>query len=150
MNVLYVGFKGKNNASCQLLSNLKGNRLLLTNSYDGLKRDIAMHNGNYDLILMFGIDKTLKDKIRIEELARYNEEEVGTIIDTKMINRYFNENGIDAFVSDIPTAYLCNVAYYYMLKKYNGRAVFVHIPTSKNMSKEKLEKMSWLIKEKVR
>lgn len=59
MNILYVAFKGKNNASYQLLSNLNGDKLLLTNSHDGLKRDIDMKSEQYDLIFMFGIDKTL-------------------------------------------------------------------------------------------
>lgn len=136
MNVLYVGFKGKNNASYQLLSNLKGNKLLLTNSYDGLKRDIAMQQGKYKLILMFGIDKTLKNEIRIEKNARYDEERAETLIDIYAMNQHFNKNGIDAFISDIPTAYLCNAAYFHMLKKYTGRVVFVHIPSSKNMSEE--------------
>lgn len=29
-----------------------------------------------------------------------------------------------------------NAAYFHMLKKYTGRVVFVHIPSSKNMSEE--------------
>lgn len=85
---------------------------------------------------MFGIDKTLKNEIRIEKNARYDEERAETLIDIYAMNQYFNKNGIDAFISDIPTVYLCNAAYFHMLKKYTGRVVFVHIPSSKNMSEE--------------
>ena len=36
MNTLYVGFKGENNASYKLVSQLNGNKLFLTNSFAGL------------------------------------------------------------------------------------------------------------------
>lgn len=72
-----------------LLNNLHGNKLFLTNSFDGVKRDIDAISRQYDLIIMFGIDKVLKDRIRIEDVACYDGEEVRTIIDTAAINRYF-------------------------------------------------------------
>jgi len=147
MNVLYVGFKGKNNASYKLLESLKGDKLFLTNSYDGLQRDIVSYSGNYELILMFGIDRTLYNTIRIENMACYDGEEVKTIISTQKINQYFIDNGVDSFVSDVPTAYLCNAAYFYMLKKYNGRVVFLHIPTCKNMSEKTFVKLRKILEE---
>lgn len=144
MNILYVGFKGKNNASSVLLNNLSGNKLFLTNSFAGIKRDIDAVSRQYDLIIMFGIDKGLKDRIRIEDVASYDGEEVRTIIDTTAINHYFKDYGVESYVSDIPTAYLCNVAYFYMLKKYRGKAIFIHIPTCKNMSEERNSELAKL------
>lgn len=41
MRVLYTGFKGKNNSSYQLVSNISGEKLFLTNSFEGLKKDIV-------------------------------------------------------------------------------------------------------------
>ena len=41
MKFLYVGFKGSNNASCQLVEKVNSsNKLLLTNSYDGIKGNL--------------------------------------------------------------------------------------------------------------
>lgn len=39
MKVLYTGFKGKNNASCQLIDLINpDNKILITNSFDGIKK----------------------------------------------------------------------------------------------------------------
>ena len=54
MRVLYTGFKGKNNSSYQLLSKISGERIFLTNSFDGLKKDIMNVTDQYDLVVMFG------------------------------------------------------------------------------------------------
>ena len=42
MKILYTGFKGKNNASCQLVELINANdKVLLTNSFEGIKKDLA-------------------------------------------------------------------------------------------------------------
>ncbi len=41
---LFVGFKGKNNASSVLVEELPSEHLLLTNSFTGLKKDIDSTN----------------------------------------------------------------------------------------------------------
>ena len=46
MRILYVGFKGKNNTSFQLVSALDGERLFLTNSFSGIERDIEAQPGS--------------------------------------------------------------------------------------------------------
>ena len=56
MRVLYTGFKGKNNSSYQLLSKISGERIFLTNSFDGLKKDIMNVTDQYDLVVMFGLE----------------------------------------------------------------------------------------------
>lgn len=66
---LYIGFKGKNNASCLLVQSISTNHCLLTNSFDGLKKDIEQLDDFYNCIIMFGIDKNLKDSVRIEKVA---------------------------------------------------------------------------------
>ena len=43
------------------------------------------------------------------------------------------DSGVAYTVSDKPTAYLCNAAYYHMLKK-NRNTVFIHIPSIKGMN----------------
>ena len=54
--------------------------------------------------------------------------------------------GIQSSISKIPTRYLCNAAYYYMLEKTDGRAIFIHIPSVKNMSELMMEKISVCMK----
>ena len=53
---LYIGFKGKNNASCILVQSISKNHYLLTNSFGGLKKDIELLGDSSDCIIMFGID----------------------------------------------------------------------------------------------
>jgi len=48
--------------------------------------------------------------------------------------------GISYTVSDKPTRFLCNAAYYHMLKK-NPNTVFIHIPSLKGMSIELMNKL---------
>ena len=56
--ILYVGFKGKNNFSGMLAECVSPKHLLLTNSFEGLKRDIDSVSNEYDQVVMFGVDKT--------------------------------------------------------------------------------------------
>ncbi len=39
--------------------------------------------------------------------------------------------GIASTISTDPTQYLCNEAYWWLLEKYKGKAVLIHIPTIK-------------------
>ena len=54
MKILYTGFKGKNNASCQLVEQINpSEKLLLTNSFGGIKRDLdSIPLESYELIIM--------------------------------------------------------------------------------------------------
>ena len=54
-SILYVGFKGKNNSSCKLVSSLKGEQLFLTNSFEGVRRDIDALTREYKKVIMFGL-----------------------------------------------------------------------------------------------
>ncbi len=61
MHILYTGFKGKNNSSYQLLQLIDGNKLFLTNSFEGLRRYIEQVEKQYDCSIMLGLDRTLND-----------------------------------------------------------------------------------------
>jgi len=142
VKILYTGFKGKYNSSYQLLSNISGETLALTNSFDGLKRDIAGITGTYDLVVMFGLDTNLKDMARIESVAELDGMKEMTRIDCNAICRHMKVNNIPCIVSETPTKYLCNAAYYHMLQKTEGKAILIHIPSLKNMSEWMMEKIS--------
>ena len=45
-------------------------------------------------------------------------------------------------MSDCPTKYLCNYAYFEMMKKTSVPVMFVHIPNFKNMPDNFIEKLS--------
>ena len=50
MKTLYVGFKGIHNSSNKLVRNLQGEKYFLTNSFEGLKRDIENLVGEYEQV----------------------------------------------------------------------------------------------------
>lgn len=130
--VLYIGFKGKNNSSSILVNSLSSQGCLLTNSFAGLKKDIDNLSADYDEVYLFGVDKTLTDSFRIEQCADRENIRLTTVLDLKVISERLSAAGIKSTVSDTPTHFLCNEAYWYLLEKYQGRAVLIHIPTIKN------------------
>ena len=134
MNILYTGFKGKNNSSFQLLNRFSGSKVYLTNSFGGLERDIRGILDNYDMIVMFGVDTHLKDAVRIESAAEYDGIKKFSKIDCDRMCDYLKSGGVQSSVSEVPTWYLCNAAYYHMLNKTDGKAIFIHLPSIKNMS----------------
>lgn len=115
--------------------------MFLTNSFDGLKKDIMSITDRYDLVIMFGLDTSLKDMVRIERVAELEGMIETTVVDCNVICRRLEASGIRCAVSEIPTKYLCNAAYYHMLQKVSGKAVFIHIPSLKNMSESMVEKI---------
>ena len=127
MKILYTAFKGKSNTSYQIASCLNGEVLFLTNSFQGLERDINTADGNYDVVYMLGVDKSLKDKIKIETCAEYNGERIFTAFNIPELKKRIT-NKMSYSISDCPTKYLCNAAFYHMLKK-NKNTIFIHIPS---------------------
>jgi len=140
-NVLFVGFKGKNNTSGMLAEQISPEHLFLTNSFGGLKADIDFICKEYDQIVMFGVDKMLTSKVRIEKTASVAGEKRVSNINLESLADLLNANGISAEISDDPTSYFCNEAYWHMLGKYSGRAVFIHVPTIKNVDESFFERM---------
>ena len=137
----YIGFKGKNNASCILVKNISKDSYLLTNSFNGVKRDIEALNSSYDCIVLFGIDKNLKDTVRIEKVAEKDTKEISAL-NLERISAQLDAIGISNYVSDKPTHYLCNEAYWYLLRKFKGNVVLIHIPSIKNISENLMESLS--------
>ena len=141
MAVLYVGFKGNGNSSNKIVSNLVGEKLFLTNSYPGLWKDIDNIGNTYDLVYMFGLDKTLKGSIRIECAAKRDDICLCSDIDFHMLAEKLNDRGIITTIGNTPTRSLCNEAYWYMLKKYNDHVVFLHVPSIKYIMEFFIEKV---------
>jgi len=137
-NILHIGFKGKNNASCILVKAISTDSYLLTNSFAGLKKDIELLNDTYDCVMLFGIDKNLNDSVRIEKVAEKETKEY-SVLDLKAISAQLDTVGIANYLSDKPTYYLCNEAYWYLLRKFNGNAVLVHIPSIKNINEKLID-----------
>ena len=139
--ILFVGFRGKNNASGILAEQLSPEPLLLTNSGPGLKKDIDSAAGDYDYTVMFGVDKALTSAVRIETTAVRDGRKAVTALDLEKIAESLEAAGITPVISDDPAPCLCNEAYWHALAKYSGKAVFVHIPTIKHADAHFIGKM---------
>ena len=142
---LHIGFKGKNNASCILVKSISANSYLLTNSFDGLKRDIDSLSCSYDSVILWGIDKNLTDTVRIERIAEKNAKYC-SVLNLENISAQLDAVGISNYVSDKPTHYLCNAAYWYLLCKFKGNAVLIHIPSIKNINKHLMESIKLVLR----
>ena len=129
MKILYTGFRGKNNASCQLVELINANdKVLLTNSFEGIKKDLAKISlESYDLIIMFGINKNLKDKLIIEINSNLNLEYLNTKVNYDELKSMISDNDIEVDLNFKPTKYLCNYAYHNALLR-NKNSIFIHIP----------------------
>ena len=139
--MLFIGFKGKNNLSGVMVKELGQDYCLLTNSFGGVKRDIDAVDGAYDSAVLFGVDKKLSDTVRIERTAEKDGIRCSSAMDLEDMAEAFRETGLEARVSGNPTAYLCNEAYWHLLRKFSGRAVLIHIPTMKNADETFVKKV---------
>ena len=139
--ILFVGFRGKNNASGILAEQLSPKPLLLTNSWPGLKKDIDSAAGDYDYAVMFGVDKALASTVRIEKAAVRDGRKAMTALNLEEIAKSLEAAGIAPMISDDPVPCLCNEAYWHALAKYSGKAVFIHIPTIKHADARFIGKM---------
>ncbi len=139
--ILYVGFKGKNNASCNLVNTLSQNPCLLTNSFEGLRKDIERLDVDFDYVLMFGLDPKLRNFVRIEQSAVRQGIRLETELDLDEVSKHIKAVGVESYISNTPTQYLCNEAYWFALQKFEKRAVFIHIPPTKYVNEEFMEKM---------
>lgn len=140
-STLYVGFKGMNNTSSILVKTISKDGFLLTNSFKGLQRDIKTLNGNYDCVILFGIDKNLKEAVRIEKVAEKDTQEFSTL-NLDKISAQLDAVGVSNYLSETPTHYLCNDAYWHLLQKFNGKVVLIHIPSIKNCNENLIKNLS--------
>lgn len=141
MSILYVAFKGNGNSGNKIVRSLSGDKVFLTNSFSGLKEDIDNINGTYDLVYMFGLDKGLKGNIRIDCAAGRGDEYLYSDMDFNSIAEKLIKCGIVVNIGKIPTHYLCNEAYWYMLRKFDCHVVFFHVPSIKYITEEFMEKI---------
>lgn len=146
MKTLFIGFKGKNNTSAMLVHQLSKDSLLLTNSFAGLERDILSIIKTYDSVYMFGVDKSLNDSVRIEQCAMLQDAWSSSTYDIQALSRKMVQYNIHHSISDTPTQYLCNAAYYHMLCK-NPNTVFIHIPSIKGMDHALMDRLQTLFRE---
>ena len=155
---LFVGFKGKQNSSGLLVTELSkslslsdasdsDNFCLLTNSFPGVKRGIDSIPGTYKQVIMFGCDKSLKSCVRIERFAEKDGIKFGTNLDLELLSKKLRNEGIENTISVISTHYLCNEAYWYALQKFEGKAALIHIPTIKNADESFLSKTKSVFEE---
>ena len=140
-STLCSGFKGKNNASSILAKNISEDSYLLTNSFSGLQRDIEALNFNYDCVVLFGIDKSLKDTVRIEKAAEKETKEF-SVLNLEKLSAQLAALGISNYLSENPTQYLCNDAYWHLLRKFNRKVVLIHIPSIRNISENFINRLS--------
>ena len=138
-DILFIGFKGKNNSSNILVSSLSSQPCLLTNSFTGLKKDIEELSPDYAKVYLFGVNKNLSDSFSIECVAQKDGEKLKSKLDLKELQERFASFMIRADISHTPSKYLCNEAYWYLLEKFKGKAVLIHIPTIKNFKEEWIE-----------
>ncbi|MBQ2184873.1 MAG: hypothetical protein II399_09575 [Lachnospiraceae bacterium] len=143
---LFVGFKGKNNSSSMLVSSISSEHFLLTNSFEGVRKDIDELFEDYDEVYLFGADKNLSDSFRIERLAEKGGKRLKSKLDLEKVKEQFASFRIKAEILNTPTKYLCNDAYWYLLEKYKGNAVLIHIPTVKNFKEEWISDVKKAIK----
>ena len=138
---LFIGFKGKRNSSGLLVNEFSKKPCLLTNSFSGVQKDIESIDGTYDYVIMFGCNKSLKDFVRIERFAEKGGVKNETSLDIKLLSEVLTRDGIANAISEVPTYYLCNEAYWYALQKFEKKVVFIHIPTLKNIDNIFVAKM---------
>ena len=66
--------------------------------------------------------------------------------DVAQLSKIMDSYAIVNSVSNVPTQYLCNAAYYHMLC-INKNAVFIHIPSEKGMNDALMERLLKLFRE---
>ena len=129
-----------------LVSLISSEHFLLTNSFEGVRKDIDELFEDYDEVYLFGADKNLSDSFRIERLAEKGGKRLKSKLDLEKVKEQFASFRIKAEILNTPTKYLCNDAYWYLLEKYKGNAVLIHIPTVKNFKEEWISDVKKAIK----
>ena len=145
MKTLFIGFRGMNNTSAMLVHQLGRDSLLLTNSFEGLEKDILSIAGEYDFVCMFGVDKRLDDAVRIEQCAMLQGTWASSIYDIQDLSRKMVQQNIHHSISNTPTQFLCNAAYYHMLCR-NKNTVFIHIPSIKGLNDALMDRLLTLFR----
>ncbi|MGN0403081.1 MAG: hypothetical protein ACI4HQ_12600 [Acetatifactor sp.] len=139
--VLYVAFRGINNSSYQLVRQMNAETFYITNSFTGVRRDIDSLPMSYEKIIMFGLDKDLHETIRFDRIAQKNGDQLFTLMDLTPYLYRAKQHDVPYTISETPTTYLCNEAYFYMMRKMKCPVLFIHIPSMPHMSNDFLERL---------
>ena len=78
--------------------------------------------------------------MRIERVAEIDTQHY-SVLNLEDMSSQLEAVGVSNYLSDMPTHYLCNAAYWYLLRKFKGKAVLIHIPSIKNINNQLIEGM---------
>ena len=130
---------GEELANPEIISDIK-KMTLLSKERTGLEKTVEVYK-EYKKVVMFGVDKKLSECIRFESVAQKDGQVIHTSFDMAPYIHLAAENNIRYCASDIPTKYLCNEAYFCMLRKMSCPVLFVHIPGLAHMSETFFQKL---------
>lgn len=138
--MLLTAFKGKYNTSKMLLDGVDGShihRKLLTNSFAACEREIVEAIAAYqpEHVISFG-QKPMVNSLYIEPAASNNGEIMKSTFNISALINSLSVYGIPYKVSENPSNYLCNHAYYHGLQYIeknglNTKMIFIHVPDRK-------------------
>lgn len=151
--MLLTAFKGKFNTSQLLLDGIHGDqirKILLTNSFNACEREIreAIAACRPKHIISFG-QKPLIDRLCIEPVACCQGDVICTSFAISLVEASLTAHGIPYIISENPSNYLCNHAYYHGLRyiaenELDTKMIFIHVPGRKNF--RNLDKVAeWLL-----
>ena len=103
--ILFIGFKGTKNSSGLLVRSLSPRHCLLTNSFEGLRKDIEKLPVDCDRVYLFGADKNLRDSFRLERMAEKDGIRLTSALDPEKLADQFASSGILTGISETPTRY---------------------------------------------
>ena len=94
---------------------------------------------HFDYVLSFGQRPNIKDKVHVETTARDDELRLDTVFDCERLRSLFEQNGIQAKLSQNAGTSFCNKLYWNGLKyieehELETRMVFIHVPFGRNIS----------------
>lgn len=138
--ILLTAFKGSNNSSKILLDMASGSNItknLLTNSFDACEREIVRYISECSpkYVISFG-RKPVINRLYIEPIACRDDVCNNTNFDISLLKDSLTGYGVRYKVSDKPSNYLCNHAYFAGLEyikqsKSETKMIFIHTPDMK-------------------
>lgn len=136
MKYIYVGFKGKNNPSSYIATQFQES-FLLTNSFQGIDKDIHKIEDCKDGIILFGLRPKLKNQIQVEQICCYNGNKISSKFDFSHLSQALKD--FEVKFNKSPSKYLCNYAYYRLCEKFSGNVILLHIPFAKEFADKILQ-----------
>lgn len=136
MKYIYIGFKGKNNPSSYIATQFQES-FLLTNSFQGIDKNILKIEECKDGIILFGLKPELKNQIQVEQVCCYNGNEISSKFDFSYLNQALKD--FEVKFNKIPSKYLCNYAYFRLCEKFKYNVILLHIPFAKEFADEILQ-----------